>query len=83
VAITQHIFGVRPELGGLRVHPCLPLELKRVTIVRRCRGVEYRIAVTNRRRNGHASLRVDGEPIDGTLVPWAPAGRVVDIEVEA
>ena len=82
VAITQHILGVRPELGGLRVAPCLPAELARVAIVRRCRGAEYRISVTSRRRNGAARLRVDGAPVAGTLVPWAPPGRVVEIEVE-
>ena len=82
VAVTQHILGVRPELDGLRVHPCLPAELKSLTIERRCRGAEYRITVSNRRRNGHASLRVDGVPLSGTLVPWAPEGTMVEVEVE-
>jgi len=81
VAIAQHILGVRPELGGLRVDPCLPAELARVTMVRRCRGAEYRISVT--RRGRATALRVDGEPIAGTLVPWAAPGSVVEIEVTA
>ena len=82
VAITQHILGVRPELGGLRVHPCLPAALGALTITRRCRGAEYRIAVTNRGAGAAPALRVDGAPIAGTLVPWAPAGSVVRVEVE-
>jgi len=82
VAITQHILGVRPELGGLRVHPCLPKELPEVTITRRCRGAEYRIAIRNRGDGGAPALRVNSTPIAGTLVPWAPPGTVVEIEVE-
>ena len=53
-----------------------------VAITRRCRGAEYRIAIRN--RGGCAPhLTVDGAAIEGTLVPWAPAGVVVNVEVEA
>ena len=83
VAITQFILGVRPELGGLRVHPCLPHELREIEVTRRCRGVEYRIRVTNGQAAGAPRLVVDGKPMDGTLVPWAPRGAVVSIEVVA
>jgi len=81
VAITQHILGVRPELDGLRVQPCLPAELGAVTITRRCRGAEYRIAIANRGAGGPPEVRVDGRRLDGTLVPWAAAGAVVNVEV--
>ena len=47
VAISQHILGVKPEIGGLRVHPCISPEIPAFTIVRRCRGAEYRINVAN------------------------------------
>ncbi|MBI4916809.1 MAG: glycosyl transferase [Acidobacteria bacterium] len=80
-AITQHILGVRPELDGLRVHPCLPAALPALAVTRHCRGAEYRITMTNRGEGGAPVLRVDGEPIAGTLVPWAPPGAVVAIEV--
>jgi cellobiose phosphorylase len=81
VAITQHVLGVRPELGGLRVHPCLPRELPSVSIVRRCRGAEYRISVKNCGSGAPPRLVVDGAPAEGTLVPWASPGAVVDVEV--
>ncbi|MBI4916640.1 MAG: glycosyl transferase [Acidobacteria bacterium] len=81
VAITQHILGVRPELDGLRVHPCLPAALPALAVTRRCRGAEYRITMTNRGQGGAPVLRVDGEPIAGTLVPWAAPGSVVAVEV--
>ncbi len=37
--------------------------------------------MTNRGEGGAPVLRVDGEPIAGTLVPWAPPGAVVTVEV--
>ena len=83
VAITQHILGVRPELGGLRVAPCLPGELPEVRISRKCRGAEYRITVRNGGSAGKRRLVVNGEAIEGTLVPWAPPGAVVTVEVTA
>jgi cellobiose phosphorylase len=50
--------------------------------VRRCRGAEYRISVTNRATAKAARLVVDGRPIEGSLVPYAPAGKVVAIACE-
>ncbi|HUL78279.1 MAG TPA: glycosyl transferase, partial [Vicinamibacteria bacterium] len=79
VAISQHILGVRPEMGGLRVDPCIGPDVEHFTIVRRCRGAEYRITVTNKATGTPARLVVDGRPIEGTLVPYAPAGRVVTV----
>jgi cellobiose phosphorylase len=82
VAISQHILGVKPELEGLRVAPCIGKEAKAFTIVRRCRGAEYRIAVKNSGSGKEARLVVDGRPIEGTLVPYAPPGRVVSVACE-
>ncbi len=82
VAISQHILGVKPELEGLRVNPCIGAEVPSFTIVRKCRGAEYRITVTNRATGKAARLAVDGKPIQGTLVPYAPAGKVVTIACE-
>ncbi|MFZ0491971.1 MAG: glycosyl transferase, partial [Acidimicrobiia bacterium] len=76
VAITQHIIGIRPELEGLRVEPCLPGSMEHVIVNRRCRGAEYRIEVHNRATGEPARVTVDGQPIDGTLVPYAADGQV-------
>jgi cellobiose phosphorylase len=81
VAIMGHILGIRAELDGLRVEPCLPAELPGFKAVRRCRGAEYRIGVVN--KGGKSRLSVNGRPIEGSLVPWAAAGSVVEVECEA
>ena len=75
VALTQHILGVRPELGGLRVSPCLPGSMTSLELTRQCRGAEYRIKVKNQATGKPARLVVDGKAIEGTLVPWAAAAR--------
>ncbi len=82
VAITQHIIGVRTEIGGLRIEPCLPAELDDVQFNRRCRGAEYRIAITNRATGSPAQLTINGIHHEGTLIPYAAAGDVVKITVE-
>jgi cellobiose phosphorylase len=79
VAISQYLLGVRPDYDGLVVDPCISAEIAEYTVVRRCRGATYRITVTNSGGKG-ARLRVDGVPIEGNLVPYAPAGSVVTVE---
>ena len=82
VAVTQYLLGVRPEYDGLRVQPCLGQDLVELTVSRCCRGATYRIRIENRGAesgSGSVRLTVDGQPIDGTLVPYAPPGTVVDV----
>jgi cellobiose phosphorylase len=85
VAVTQWILGIRPEHDGLRIDPRLPADWDGFTAVRRFRGARYRIAVRKPRgaRGRVLRLVVDGRPVDGTLVPPAPAGTTVDVEAFA
>jgi cellobiose phosphorylase len=86
VAITQWICGIRPEYTGLRVDPVIPASWPGFTATRLFRGATYEITV---RRAGildsglgeGAGLFVDGHQVVGTLVPLAPAGRTVSVEV--
>jgi cellobiose phosphorylase len=81
VAVTQYLLGVRPEYEGLRVQPCLGPDIPQFTVTRQCRGATYRISV----RNGGGTqvrLTVGGRPIEGTVIPYAPAGTEVTVECE-
>ncbi len=86
VAITQWILGIRPELNGLRVDPVIPSSWPGFTATRRFRDATYQITV---RRAGTldsgiaegASVTVNGERVVGTLLPLAPAGDTVRVEV--
>ncbi|WP_322508402.1 GH36-type glycosyl hydrolase domain-containing protein [Anaerolinea sp.] len=83
VAITQWILGVRPELDGLRIDPCIPPEWEGFTFRRIFRGAEYVIEVRNPRHvsKGVTAVRVDGKVWQGNLLPILPPG-VHTIEVE-
>ena len=82
-AITQYILGIRPEFDGLYIDPCIPASWKEFTVVRHFRGTEYRIRITN--PDGHMkgvkSLYLDGQKLDGQLVPIMPAGETHQVEV--
>ena len=82
VAISQWILGIRAELGGLRIDPVLPAAWPGFTATRRFRGATYEISVRKQAGlTGRVGLVcVDGEPIEGTLVPPAAPGRTVIVE---
>jgi cellobiose phosphorylase len=76
VAITQWILGIRPDYEGLRVEPVLPAGWDGFTAVRVFRGVTYEIDVQRKGAGTNLILTVDGEPIEGTLIPVPKANRV-------
>ncbi len=78
VAVSQHLLGVRPGYDGLIVDPCLGPEIPEFTVRRTIRGATYVITVANGGGKG-AHLVVDGTPIDGSEVPYAPAGSTVEV----
>jgi len=80
VAITQWILGIRPELTGLRVEPVLPSSWPGYTATRRFRGATYEITVRRGASDGTRVL-VNGEPIDGTIIPMMAAGESALVEV--
>ena len=84
VAVTQWLLGIRPEHNGLRVDPCLPADWTGFTAERTFRGSTYRITVRKEAgAHGHvSSLLVDGERVDGNVVPVQPPGTVVDVIAE-
>jgi cellobiose phosphorylase len=79
----KHILGVRPEYDGLRVDPCIPPDWTGFMVDRRFRGALYRISVTNPQgvSKGVAAIHVDGEAIEGTLLPVFTAGGEHQVDV--
>jgi cellobiose phosphorylase len=80
---THWILGIRPCADGLRVEPCIPAEWPGYRVIRQFRGAEYVIDVLNPARvsRGVESLRVDGQPLAGTLVPIFADGQTHTVEV--
>ncbi|MGC4088356.1 MAG: glycosyl transferase [Polyangiaceae bacterium] len=81
VTASQHLVGVKPEFEGLSVKPCLPPEIGEFTVQRKCRGATYQIRVKNKGGNT-PKLTVNGQPVSGSLVPYAAAGSTVEVLCE-
>ncbi len=73
----NHILGLKPEVGGLRIDPCIPRAWPGFSASRRFRGLTVHVEVDNPRgvNRGVVNLTVDGEPLPGNL---APAARLRD-----
>jgi cellobiose phosphorylase len=75
VAISQWILGVRPTFAGLQIAPVIPCDWPGFQARRVYRGVVYAISVERAGEGNAASLTVDGQPVQGTVVPLPPPGR--------
>jgi len=66
VAATQHILGIKPEIDGLMINPCVPENWDEYKIKRKFRGSLYNI---NFKRTGKFLILVDGKQIKGNVIP--------------
>ena len=80
-AATQYLLGIRPDFDAMVIDPCIPADWKEFSVVRKWRGAEYRIHVTNPDgvEKGVVSLTVDGQKVD--RIPTMSAGSVCHVEV--
>ena len=82
VGISQAILGIKPELDGLRVAPCLPSECKSLSIKRMFRGAEYNITVVRASvEHNEKGITVNGKPIEGNLLPLGKKGERLTVNV--
>lgn len=79
--VSEFILGIKPDYEGLRIEPCLPKTMKEYTVKRRFRGAEYEIRVSNPtgKNKGVMQLIMDGQPIDGNIVPCSEGKHVVEV----
>jgi cellobiose phosphorylase len=82
VAVSQWILGIRPTYRGLRIAPVLPSAWTGYSARRFFRGCTYQIQVRREGPGSAVTLRVDGQPIEGDVVPLPPAGTNL-VAVEA
>jgi cellobiose phosphorylase len=68
---TQFILGIRPQLDGLAIDPCIPASWTGFSVKRTFRGKRVEIEVVNAKGvcSGIETLTVDGKPVEGNLVP--------------
>lgn len=74
---SQWILGIRPELHGLLVQPCIPSEWEKLRVVRQFRDSMYEITINNPDHvsKGVKEIQVNGTRISSNLLPVASSPR--------
>jgi len=80
VAVSQYLLGIRPGYDGLIIDPCIGPQIPEFTVLRTFRGADYTITVRNGGGKG-ATVTVDGVRLEGNVVPIAPPGASVRVDV--
>ncbi len=82
-AATQYILGIRPLYAGLLIDPCIPARWEGFRVRRKFRGATYRIEVKNPDHvsRGVKSARVDGQAVDGAVLPVFGDGKTHEVEI--
>ncbi|KMQ50105.1 N,N'-diacetylchitobiose/cellobiose phosphorylase [Chitinispirillum alkaliphilum] len=82
-ALVEFIFGLQPEYAGLAVNPSIDPSWKSLSITRNFRGAVYEITISNPNgaQTGVTSISVDGEKIEGNVLPVFNDGKVHKVEV--
>ena len=80
-AITQFILGIKPAYNGLEINPCIPSEWKQYNVKRKFRGANYDITIYNPNGvcKGVKSITVDGQAIEGQVVPHTIGNHKVEV----
>jgi len=81
--VWEHMLGVRPEAGGLRIDPCLPSDWTEASMKRRYRGADFTIDFHKPKGicRGQITVLLDGEPLADNLVPPQAEGSRHDVAV--
>ena len=81
--ISNYILGVKPDWDGLRIDPCVPHTWDGYEISRTFRGATYQIAIKNPDHvcRGVKRVTVDGQAIEGNVLPVFGDGKVHQVEV--
>jgi cellobiose phosphorylase len=79
--ITQFILGIKPTYDGIEIDPCIPETMKEYHVKRVLRDTEFDITVKNPegRQSGVRRILVDGQPLQGTVVPADGGQHVVEV----
>jgi cellobiose phosphorylase len=70
-AMNSHIMGVRATYDGLIIDPCVPSGWREFSLRRSYLGAVYDVSFENPegRQSGVSSIEVDGNKINGNMLP--------------
>jgi N,N'-diacetylchitobiose phosphorylase len=80
---VQYILGIRPEIEGLRIDPCIPSDWKSFKVERHFRGKTLRIEVINPGgvEKGVREITVNGKRIEGNVILFGLMKDVNEVRV--
>ncbi len=83
VNVSQYLLGIQPDYDGLRIDPCLPDELREVTLDRIYRDAAYHIHIVKPEgiEKGVHKMLVNGTEVDGNLVRPIDGCKVYNVEI--
>ncbi|MFT3950417.1 MAG: glycosyl transferase [Oscillospiraceae bacterium] len=83
VAVSQYILGIIPDYDGLKVDPAIPAAWDDFSATRKFRGATYAIEFKNPAHvcKGVKSVTVDGNAIDGNILPVFGDGKTHNVVV--
>ena len=80
VCLSQGLLGIRPEIDGLSIKPCLSKNFEDVRVVRKIRDKVFHITIHNK-GVGSYHLVVNGKSLEGNLVPYEEDVKDYQVEV--
>lgn len=82
--VWQHLFGVQPEIEGLKISPCLPSEWTKVKMSRFFRGASYDIEIRKPKgiTRGKIKIFLDGKELPSNIIPPQNDGKTHSVIVE-
>jgi cellobiose phosphorylase len=77
IVISQWILGIKPHYNGLMIDPCISPDIEKYEVSRKFRGAVYKITVKNPNHvcRGVACIKIDGNAIDGNILPVYGCGE--------
>jgi cellobiose phosphorylase len=78
MGLYEGILGIQRDYKGLRIRPAFPSSWEEAEVTRHLRGADYRVRL---RRGEHKGILVDGESIEGDLLPDFQDGKEHLVEV--
>lgn len=79
--LVEGLFGLKGEGDGLRIAPQLPENWPGVQLTRQFRGAILEVTMKRGSEGQPMSIRVDGEPVDGSLLTGLKAGQRYKVDV--
>lgn len=80
---AHYILGIRPQLEGLRIDPCIPSNWNGFSVDRKFRSQTFHIQVHNPHQvcRGVERMVIDGQDVEGNLIPGDLPGDDHQVEV--